>query len=116
MKNLVNENGFSLTNFEKSTINGIEMLSISSFKNIKDFPIELYVTYFSNQHYQFGIFLTVNQLDAVAKMDYEKIINSIRFKENQGAEKLKNNFCTNCGAPVNPDGKFCGNCGFKLYD
>ena len=114
VKDLVVKNGFALDSFEKRNVNGIDMLYVSSSKT----PIELDVWYFNSQKHQFGIFLINAQSNAIAKKEYEDIINSIKVK-NQIAEfgeksDVKMNFCPNCGNPISHEGHFCQNCGYKL--
>lgn len=115
VKDILNQNGFKIRKLNNILINGIDMLSVSSEKNIDDKIADLEMVSFNVQNYNYLIYFTNNKVNSIAKKDYEEIINSITLKNqvDKGNDR-KVNFCPNCGISISHDGNFCQNCGFKF--
>ena len=115
IKELFRKNDFEITEFDRTEINGIDMLMISSQTGSGNHVMEMTVTYFKNNDYRYSFTLINNKRDIAAKNDYNEMINTIRFAGDEDDDSdLKMKYCPNCGTPVEPDGKFCVNCGYKL--
>lgn len=81
---------FGTDQIELSSLSGIQLLEI-----IEDF-------------------LKCPEISPSEKTDDQTYVAEPSKPITQNAEILNNNFCLNCGAPVNPNAKFCKGCGAKL--
>lgn len=116
VKELFDKEGFSLLGSEEIISNGIKLVNISFVNDIGGKSVEFDVAYFFSDEYHYSLYFKNDQSNAAAKDDYEKILRSLKLKDDvKGSDvKPKANFCPNCGIHIEHDGNFCQNCGFKL--
>lgn len=120
IRKVMSQKDFEISRLENIEKNGIKGLFVSALKKGVDSNIEFDVTYLHNKNLQYAVYLTNNQLNTVAKSDYDAVVNSFTFVNSNIEEVVSKKstllmkYCPNCGTHVEHDGKFCGNCGFEL--